>query len=130
MIKDLAKHVRAKTQKINKRSLNLNGGRERSGPAQHAARAVRAWRMHVASVRGAQGVGSRSDGAGSSCTSRFCTLAGALTFASELGLRRGWVRWKALVKGYNFGVGLEGYGDKNLGGFWWWPPASFGAVER
>jgi hypothetical protein len=40
MIKDLAKHVRAKTQKINKRSLNLNGGRERSGPAQHAARAV------------------------------------------------------------------------------------------
>ena len=90
-------------------------GKKWAGPV--AARAVRAWRMHVAGARGAQGVGSRSNGAGSSCTSRFCNLAGALTFTSELGLRRGLLRWKCVSKGYNFGIGVGGYGGKNLGGF-------------
>ena len=27
------------------------------------------------------------------------------------------MRWKSLSKGYNFGIGVGGYGGKNLGGF-------------
>ena len=39
------------------------------------------------------------------------------------------MRWKGIFEGLNFGVGLGGYGDENLGGFWVWPPASFCSGE-